>query len=1482
MANPFIVPPKLEAGKYEAWRKEMKFWEQATNVKSAQRASVVFLSLSGKAREAVLELEPEDLNVEAGLTLLYAKLDSLFKTDSDQAAFAAYENFEKFSRSDNMSMSDYKVEFDRLVQQLKHHKMELPEPVLAYRALKSANLSENDERLIRATVKEIKLDSMMLQLTRVLGFGDSSIKTEQEADVVKVKSESNVMYSERCKDQEQDKEDEQDEVYYNRSFNNSRGGRGYRGGPRYGKFGTRRGYYKGRQNARGESGKFNPPGPNGNPSRCNVCGSVMHWARDCPHTVNSKNNKPDFDENAYDTNIVLINIDKKEGNEEKTLLGETVGAMVLDSGCSRSVCGLVWYQCFVETLSESVQNRLFMSPSKSSFRFGTGTEVKSLFSVKLPCKLAGLEIEIHCDVVGCDIPLLLSKKSMKRANMVLDFKNDSLKVFNKILKLNTTESGHYYIPLASPSLETSHVSNVLFVDKLKYKSESEKRKVAEKLHRQFSHPTAEKLHDFVKGAGITDESFLNFLLEIPSKCEVCLKFKKAKPKPVVGLPLATRFNQVMAMDIKEIRQHKILHMIDHASRYSVAARVKTKDAKEVVLKILRYWVAYFGAPGLILTDNGGEFDNELMRDIAQNLNTVVTTTAAYSPWSNGLVERHNAVLGEMVLKTLEDNTCDLDTALSWAVCAKNSLHNSKGFSPNQLVFGYNPNLPSVLHNKLPALENTSCSEMIADNLNALHSARKAFIQAESSEKIQRALRHQVRDLSGLEYSNGDFVYYKRPSSDRWMGPGTVVGSENKQVIVKHGGAHYKVHPCRLQPYRDDYEVSEHIECTDRENVAQRCPTRTGPSHSSSAEPLKSTRADPFPNMEVSIEGDEAPGADLTEEAPVIEQTETAPSSKEDLPKLLQPARNFTSSAKTSTEKIVLPKPGSEIKCRFLNETDEESWRKVKVISKGGKATGKNKHVLNVSIEGSSPIWLDFKKSVKEWEEDSDETNVENNINSMEEEVLLCESDFSEAKQSELLSWKSNDVYDTVRDQKQDRIQTRWVCTTMSTANGVISKARLVAKGFQDPDAGTVRSDSPTCAKESLRLVLAIVAAKSWSINAMDIKTAFLQGMTFDRDVYVSPPPEAEVPSGFVWKLKKCVYGLSDASRVWYLTVRQELLKLGAKVSVHDEAIFTFSHEKQLQGIISTHVDDFFWAGTKFFEMSVISGIRKVFNVKSEEKGSFRYLGLQLSQNSSGIKLTQDKYVECLQAVQAQSKYNDNAQLSSSELSACRSAIGKLNWIATQTRPDLGFDVSELTSHLKNNQIASIKMVNKTIRKARKEKSCLFFPCLGPVEQCNLITYSDASFANHTNTSSQGGYIIFLSNVAGLSVPISWQSRKVKRVVKSTHAAETLALVDATEAAVYFQNFMRELLGLSNDSKSLKIHCKTDSNALYKSVHSNTQILDKRLRIETAILRQMIEKKEVASIDWVPSTEQLADSLTKFGVPSKKILPWLEGLSFQSS
>ena len=46
-------------------------------------------------------------------------------------------------------------------------------------------------------------------------------------------------------------------------------------------------------------------------------------------------------------------------------------------------------------------------------------------------------------------------------------------------------------------------------------------------------------------------------------------------------------------------------------------------------------------------------------------------------------------------KVLSDVGCSLEVALAWCLSAKNALLNSYGYSPNQLVFGYNPNFPSV-------------------------------------------------------------------------------------------------------------------------------------------------------------------------------------------------------------------------------------------------------------------------------------------------------------------------------------------------------------------------------------------------------------------------------------------------------------------------------------------------------------------------------------------------------------------------------------------------------------------------------------------------------------------------------------------------------------------------------------------------------------------------------------------------------------------
>ena len=130
-------------------------------------------------------------------------------------------------------------------------------------------------------------------------------------------------------------------------------------------------------------------------------------------------------------------------------------------------------------------------------------------------------------------------------------------------------------------------------------------------------------------------------------------------------------------------------------------------------------------------------------------------------------------------------------------------------------------------------------------------------------------------------------------------------------------------------------------------------------------------------------------------------------------------------------------------------------------------------------------------------------------------------------------------------------------------------------------------------------------------NPMDIKTAFLQSKKLDRLIYLLPPKEANVPTGYIWKLSKYVYGLTDASRSWYLTLREELVKLGVTPSKYDQAIFTWHFKNKLQGIIATHVDDFCFAGSEAFEYQVINELRKVFKIKSEEVAKFQYIGLEI-------------------------------------------------------------------------------------------------------------------------------------------------------------------------------------------------------------------------------------------------------------------------------
>ncbi len=369
--------------------------------------------------------------------------------------------------------------------------------------------------------------------------------------------------------------------------------------------------------------------------------------------------------------------------------------------------------------------------------------------------------------------------------------------------------------LATAEEERNEDENEILIisDKM---SPAEKRNILMKLHKQFGHASADKLQRLLNSSGNKDTECSIILQKIVSECEVCQKHSKAKPKPAVGLPLASQYNETVAVDLHELEQGVwYLHIIDQFTRFSAGSILTTKRSSEIVKHFLHDWISVHGPPQKLFSDNGGEFNNDELKDMAENFNIEIKTTAAYSPWSNGLLERHNQTLNEIIMKVKTSNGCDWHTAMDWALMAKNTMQSVHGYSPHQLVFGQNPNLPSVLIDKPPALEGTTKSQWVARHISALHASRKAFTEAECSERIRRALRKQLRHTDE-KYEMGDKVYYKRVDCPEWKGPGTVIGQDGAVVFVRHGGTCIRVHRLRLRKVNTESE-DQHATKTDVEN-----------------------------------------------------------------------------------------------------------------------------------------------------------------------------------------------------------------------------------------------------------------------------------------------------------------------------------------------------------------------------------------------------------------------------------------------------------------------------------------------------------------------------------------------------------------------------------------------------------------------------------------------------------------------------------------
>ena len=136
-----MSPPKLQDD-FNSWLHEIEVWKYVTDLDKKKQGPMIYLSLEGQARRLCSTIKIEELNAEDGVNKVISKLKEFYEKDAEQLAFDAYEKFEMFQRPVDMMIADYCNEFDIRYNVIKEKKMELPQGVLAYRLLKSANLSK--------------------------------------------------------------------------------------------------------------------------------------------------------------------------------------------------------------------------------------------------------------------------------------------------------------------------------------------------------------------------------------------------------------------------------------------------------------------------------------------------------------------------------------------------------------------------------------------------------------------------------------------------------------------------------------------------------------------------------------------------------------------------------------------------------------------------------------------------------------------------------------------------------------------------------------------------------------------------------------------------------------------------------------------------------------------------------------------------------------------------------------------------------------------------------------------------------------------------------------------------------------------------------------------------------------------------------------------------------------------------------------------
>ena len=202
-----------------------------------------------------------------------------------------------------------------------------------------------------------------------------------------------------------------------------------------------------------------------------------------------------------------------------------------------------------------------------------------------------------------------------------------------------------------------------------------------------------------------------------------------------------------------------------------------------------------------------------------------------------------------------------------------------------------------------------------------------------------------------------------------------------------------------------------------------------------------------------------------------------------------------------------------------------------------------------------------------------------------------------------------------------------------------------------------------------------------------------------------------------------------------------------------------------------------------------------------------------------------------------------------------------------TRPDLSFEVNRLSTNILNATVKDLKDARRLVEKAKTEPISLRLTRIGPKEDLRVKLYCDASFNNQDSKlrSTEGRVILLESTKSSKSNLFSWKTKKITRICRSVKGAETRSLENGLDEAIHFSRMIREIYdGVVNlkQPRQIEVVALTDNKGLWENLNNTRQCDEKLLRNSVALIKEMIEKKEVKEVEWVETSGMLADVLTK--------------------